>query len=111
MLCLTVGCCVVLGRRGLGLAWSARSLSCLVGEVWFCVLVGEAWVLANVGNGERMEYVVVSPHEADLRAGRISIKSPIARALLGHKAGDTVEVRVPSGTLSLRIDSVESTAL
>ena len=33
MLCLTVGCCVVLGRRGLGLAWSARSLSCLVGEV------------------------------------------------------------------------------
>ncbi|MBR1593183.1 MAG: transcription elongation factor GreA [Alloprevotella sp.] len=67
--------------------------------------------MTNVGNGERMEYVVVSPHEADLRAGRISIKSPIARALLGHKAGDTVEVRVPSGTLSLRIDSVESTAL
>ena len=42
----------------------------------------------------------------DLREGKISIKSPIAQALLNKKAGDTVEVRVPAGLLKLRIESV-----
>lgn len=62
--------------------------------------------LTNVSNGSRMTYVIVSPHEANVQEGRMSIKSPIAHALLGKKAGDTVEVRVPSGTLTLRIESV-----
>lgn len=63
--------------------------------------------LTNVANNAHMTYTVVSPHEANLREGKISIKSPIANALLGKKAGDEVEVRVPAGTLKLRIDSVE----
>ena len=63
--------------------------------------------LTNVANNAHMTYTVVSPHEANLRVGKISIKSPIANALLGKKAGDEVEVRVPAGTLKLRIDSVE----
>ena len=63
--------------------------------------------LTNVANNAHMTYIVVSPHEANLREGKISIKSPIANALLGKKAGDEVEVRVPAGTLKLRIDSVE----
>ena len=63
--------------------------------------------LTNVANNAHMTYTDVSPHEANLREGKISIKSPIANALLGKKAGDEVEVRVPAGTLKLRIDSVE----
>lgn len=63
--------------------------------------------LTNVANNAHMTYTVVSPHEANLRERKISIKSPIANALLGKKAGDEVEVRVPAGTLKLRIDSVE----
>ena len=63
--------------------------------------------LTNVANNAHMTYTVVSPHEANLGEGKISIKSPIANALLGKKAGDEVEVRVPAGTLKLRIDSVE----
>ena len=54
----------------------------------------------------RMTYTIASPHEANLREGKISIKSPIAQALLNKKAGDTIEVRVPAGLLKLRIEAV-----
>lgn len=63
--------------------------------------------LTNVANNAHMTYMVVSPHEANLREGKISVKSPIAQALLNKKAGDVVEVRVPAGKISLRVDSVE----
>jgi transcription elongation factor GreA len=53
-----------------------------------------------------MTYTVVSPHEANLREGKISIKSPIAQALLKKKSGDIVDVRVPAGVMKLRIESV-----
>lgn len=53
-----------------------------------------------------MDYTIVSPHEANLREGKISIKSPIAEALLGKKAGDEVQVKVPAGMIKLRIESV-----
>ena len=62
--------------------------------------------LTNLTTNSRMAYTVVSPHEANLREGKISIKSPIAQALLKKKAGDIVDVRVPAGTLRLRIESV-----
>ena len=54
-----------------------------------------------------MTYTIASPHEANLREGKISIKSPIAQALLGKKVGDVVEVRVPAGMLKLRIESIQ----
>jgi transcription elongation factor GreA len=63
--------------------------------------------MTNLANNARMTYTIVSPHEANLREGKISIKSPIARALLNKKAGDTVEVRVPAGLMKLRIESIE----
>ena len=63
--------------------------------------------ITNLANNATMTYTVVSPHEANLREGKISIKSPIAQALLGKKAGDMVEVRVPAGMLKLRIESIE----
>ena len=62
--------------------------------------------MTNLTNNARMTYTIASPHEANLREGKISIKSPIAQALLNKKVGDIVEVRVPAGTLRLRIESI-----
>ena len=62
--------------------------------------------MTNLANNSSMTYTIASPHEANLREGKISVNSPIAKALLGHKAGDTVEVRVPAGSLRLRIESI-----
>lgn len=63
--------------------------------------------ITNLANNARMTYTIVSPHEANLREGKISIKSPIANALVGKRAGDVVEVRVPAGMQKFRIESVE----
>ena len=62
--------------------------------------------LTNLANQARMTYTLVSPHEANIREGKMSIKSPIAQALAGKKAGDVVNVKVPAGTLQLRIESI-----
>ncbi len=62
--------------------------------------------MTNIATGAKMNYTIVSPHEANLREGKISIKSPIGQALLNKKAGDTIEVAVPAGLLKLRIDKV-----
>ncbi len=62
--------------------------------------------MTNLTNNRRMTYTIVSPHEADIREGKISIKSPIAQALLNKKVGDTIEVRVPAGILKLRIENI-----
>ena len=53
-----------------------------------------------------MAFQIVSPHEMDLEAGKISLKSPIGAALMGRKVGEIAEARVPSGTLRLRIESI-----
>ena len=63
--------------------------------------------MTNMASGNRMTYTIASPHEANLREGKISIKSPIAQALLNKKVGDVVEVRVPAGTMKLRIEHIE----
>lgn len=62
--------------------------------------------ITNLANNARMTYTIVSPHEANLREGKISIKSPIATALVGKKAGDVVEVRVPAGIQKFCIEKV-----
>ena len=63
--------------------------------------------MTNLSNNSRMTYTIVSPHEANLREGKISIKSPIAEALLNKKVGDEVDVRVPAGMIKLRIESID----
>lgn len=63
--------------------------------------------MTNLSNNKKMTYSIVSPHEADIREGKISIKSPIAQALLNKKVGDVVEVRVPAGIQKLRIDNCD----
>ena len=60
----------------------------------------------NLATNIRMKFQIVSPHEMDLEAGKISLKSPIGAALMGKKVGDIAEAQAPSGTLRLRIDSI-----
>jgi transcription elongation factor GreA len=62
--------------------------------------------ITNLSTNMKMTYTIVNPHEANLREGKISIKSPVAEALLGKKAGETVEAHVPTGVVKLRIDSI-----
>lgn len=62
--------------------------------------------MTNLVTQAKMTYTIVSQHEADLRTAKMSIKSPIAQALLGKKVGDVVSVHVPAGTIQLRIDSI-----
>lgn len=59
--------------------------------------------IKNVANGASMEYTIVSETEADLRAGKISIATPIAKALLGHHVGDIVEVQAPAGKMKFEV--------
>ena len=62
--------------------------------------------MTNLVNKAKMTYTIVSENEADLRAGKISIKTPIAQGLLGKKVGDEVEITIPRGTIKLRIDNI-----
>ena len=61
----------------------------------------------NLASGVQMCYTIVSHHEMNLEAGKMSCNSPIGRALMGRKAGEIVEVEVPAGLLKIRIDAVE----
>ena len=54
-----------------------------------------------------MRYKIVGEDEADLKSGKISIMSPIARAIVGKSVGDEVAVQTPSGELEYEIDTVE----
>ena len=62
--------------------------------------------MTNLTTSTKMTYVIVSENEANLREGKISIKTPIAQGLLGKKVGDEVEIKIPRGTIKLRIDSI-----
>jgi len=59
--------------------------------------------IKNVNNGATMTYQLVSESEADLKSGRISVKSPIAQGLLGKKVGDKAEIAVPAGKIEFEI--------
>ena len=62
--------------------------------------------MINLANNATMTYTIASPHEANLREGKISIKSPIGQALLNKHVGDVVEVTVPAGVMKLRIEKI-----
>jgi transcription elongation factor GreA len=63
--------------------------------------------LTNLVKNVTMSYTIVSPHESNLLEKKLSIKSPIAQALLGKKVGDIVEVTVPAGVQRFRIENIE----
>ena len=60
----------------------------------------------NLSTNTRMKFEIVSPHETDLEAGKISLKSPIGAALMGKRVGEIAEVQAPSGTMRLRVESI-----
>ena len=59
--------------------------------------------LLNHNTKKQMVYTIVAEHEANLREGKLAIGTPIAKALLGHKKGDRVDVEVPAGTIHFEI--------
>lgn len=59
--------------------------------------------IRNKGNGASMAYTIVPENEANLKEGKISVDSPIAKGLLGKKVGDVVDVKVPSGIVKFEI--------
>ena len=72
---------------------------------------GEVTLLSKVeftdlNTGARMTWTIVSPHEMDLQQGKISLKSPVGQALMGHKVGDEVSAQVPAGTFRFKIEKI-----
>jgi transcription elongation factor GreA len=59
--------------------------------------------IKNLKNNMEMKYTIVAENEADLKAGKISIDSPIGKGLLGKKVGDKVDVTVPAGIIPFEI--------
>lgn len=62
--------------------------------------------MTNMANNTKMRYTIVSENEANIKLGKISIKTPIAQGLLNKKVGDVVEIAIPRGTIKLRIDKI-----
>lgn len=59
--------------------------------------------IKNIKNGATVSYILVAEEEADLKAGKISVKSPIAKGLLGKKVGESVMIEVPAGKMEFKI--------
>lgn len=67
------------------------------------VMVLSSVKIKNIANKMEMTYKLVSESEADLKAGKISVNSPIGKGLVGKKVGDTAEIQVPSGKMTFEI--------
>lgn len=59
--------------------------------------------LKNMNNGMEVEYTLVPENEADLKAKKISVESPIGKGLLGKKVGETAEIQVPNGVVKFEV--------
>jgi transcription elongation factor GreB len=68
------------------------------------------WVTVEEAGGARTTWRIVGPDEADARRGRLSAHSPVARALLGRRVGDSAEVERPGGLTELQVVAVRRTA-
>ncbi|MCW8125791.1 transcription elongation factor GreA [Microbulbifer halophilus] len=71
------------------------------------VIFGTTVTIIHMDNDEEVTYKIVGDDEADVKDRKISVNSPIARALIGKEVGDVVEVHTPSGAVEYEIDSVE----
>jgi len=70
------------------------------------VIFGTTVCMINVDTEEEVRYHVVGEDEADIKAGKISVSSPIARAIIGKEEGDVVGVHVPAGVVEYEIEEV-----
>ncbi|MFC1632489.1 transcription elongation factor GreA [Candidatus Omnitrophota bacterium] len=66
-------------------------------------LIGATVKLKDLAADKKLSYTLVAELEADFSQGKISVTSPVGRGLLGHKAGETVEIKIPAGTLKYKI--------
>ena len=71
------------------------------------VIFGVTVELINLENDEEVRYRIVGEDEADIKSGKISVTSPIARALIGKEESDVVVVKTPGGEVEYEISSVE----
>jgi transcription elongation factor GreA len=71
------------------------------------VVFGATVKLHDVDNGEEVSYQIVGAHESDISAGKISIESPIARAMIGKEEGDEVKFTAPSGIKTFEVLEVQ----
>ena len=71
------------------------------------VIFGSTVNIINLDTDAASTYTIVGDDEADIKLNKISISSPIARALVGKEVGDVVLVRIPSGTVEYEIDKVQ----
>ena len=62
--------------------------------------------MTNLATNTKMTYTIVSEQEANLKEGKISIKTPIAQGLLNKKVGDVADIKIPRGMIRLRIDGI-----
>ena len=71
------------------------------------VIFGVTVTLINLGNNQSVTYCVVGEDEADVKNGKISVTSPIARALIGKAEGEDVSVKTPGGIVEYEVETVE----
>ena len=64
--------------------------------------------LTNLGTKKQVTYKIVSEKEADLKAGKISVTSPIGKGILGKTVGDTAEIQAPAGVLKFKIEDISA---
>lgn len=67
------------------------------------ILILSHVTIKNMKNNATMKYTIVPESEADIKHGKLSVNSPIAKGLLGRKLGDTVEIQVPAGKLNFEV--------
>ncbi|MGE5089895.1 MAG: transcription elongation factor GreA [Candidatus Levyibacteriota bacterium] len=70
------------------------------------VVFGSTVEIEDVASGDRKAYQIVGDDEADIKASKISVNSPIARALIGKSEGDTADVQAPGGVRSYEVVAV-----
>lgn len=63
--------------------------------------------IRNLKDNKEKKYTIVSDTESDIRKGKISMSTPIAKGLLGKKVGDVVDIEVPAGLLTFKIEKIE----
>ena len=72
------------------------------------VRFGTTVILEDLKSGEELSYTLVSEYEADISEGRLSVQSPVGRALIGKEVEDEVAIRVPSGTKEFEIRAIKA---
>ena len=74
------------------------------------IYIGAIVTLLDLETDEKLKYMLVSPEESNYDENKISISSPIGKGLLGHRAGETLDIKVPAGELRYKVLKIERPA-